>query len=78
MNIDTPQGMREAIAWQTKLVNAITQGGRWVVPRSGSIYMIDKEGKRAKRVPGLLPEPTITRVFLAMGWTVEDASEVQP
>lgn len=75
MNIDTPEGMRAAIAWQTQLVNVIAQGGRWVVPRSGSIYAIDHEGKQAKRLSGFAPEPTITRVFLAMGWKVFDIED---
>lgn len=75
MNIDTPEGMREAVEWQTAHVNRLAQGGRWVVPRSGSIYIIDHEGKRAKRVFGMAPEPTITRVFIAMGWQVIDIEE---
>lgn len=72
MNLNTAEGMAEAVAWQTAMISKLVQGGRWVVPRSGSIYMIDHANKRAKRVLGLMAEPGITRVFIAMGWTVED------
>lgn len=71
LNIDTPEGMANAVAWQTKMIEVLVDGGRWLVPRSGTIYMIDKVNKRARKVLGLKPEPTITRVFEAMGWTVE-------
>ncbi len=70
-NIDTEEGMANAVAWQQKMIDVLADGGRWVVPRSGTIYMIDKTNKRARKVLGLKPEPTITRVFEAMGWTVE-------
>ncbi len=72
MNINTSEGMAEAVEEQQARVDAIAPGGRWVVPRTGSIYMLDHEGKRVKRVLGESPEPTITRVFIAMGWTVLD------
>ena len=71
-NIDTEEGLANAVAWQERLVATITPGGRWYVPRSGTIYMLDHDGKQAKRVAGLCPEPLITRVFEAMGWKVID------
>lgn len=70
-DLSTAEGMTNAIIWQTKMISVIAPGGRWIVPRSGTVYMIDHAGKRARKVLGLLPEPVITRVFEAMGWTVE-------
>ena len=69
MNIDTPEGMAQAVALQQALIDSISAGGRWIVPRSGSIFMLDQEGKRAMCVyGGRLPKTD--RVFAAMGWTV--------
>ena len=76
MNIDTPEGLAQAVAEQQALIDEIVPGGRWVVPRSFSIYMLDQANKRVKRVHGLNPEPTITRVFEAMGWTVVEPASI--
>jgi hypothetical protein len=72
MNIDTPEGMMQAVAQQQALIDQIIQGGRWVVPRSGSIYMLDQGGKRAMCVLGGRV-PKVDRVFAAMGWTVVES-----
>lgn len=69
-DIDTEEGMANAVAWQENLISKIVPGGRWLVPRSGTICILDQENKRV-RMLGLLPEPTVERVFKAMGWTVE-------
>ena len=74
-NIDTPEGMANAIAWQTQMISVLKSGGRWIVPRSMTVYEIDHERKVARCCTGFRPEPTIVRVFNAMGWTVE---ETQP
>jgi len=75
MNIDTPEGMAAAVAQQEQMISTICDGGRWVVPRTGSIYMLDQKNKCVKRVLGLVREPDIARVFRAMGWTVVDNEE---
>lgn len=74
MNYDlsTDTGMANAIAWQTKMISVLAQGGRWIVPRSMSVYEIDHERKTARRVLGYAPEPDIAKVFEAMGWTVTE------
>lgn len=69
LNIDTEQGMAAAVAWQTALVGKIKDGGTWIVPRSHSIYNINHKMKYARKISGD-PEPSIERVFEAMGWRV--------
>jgi hypothetical protein len=77
MNIDTPEGLAQAVANQQALIDEISPGGRWFVPPRGeSVYMLDQENKRAKRVHGLKPDPTSTRVFEAMGWTVVEPASI--
>lgn len=77
-NVDTPEGLIAATHWQSNTIEHIRDQGRWVVPRSGSVIVIDKTNKQAIRVFGLLPEPSIKKVFEAMGWTwVDKTTEEQ-
>lgn len=70
-NIDTEEGMENAIAWQDKLLASVRQGGRWIVPRSMTIFEIDHAGKTVRKcLESVRPEPTIVRVLKAAGWKV--------
>lgn len=71
-NVDTPEGMANAIAWTTRFLDTLSDEAIWAVPRSGSIIKTDKPNKRAVRLFGLEPETSIQKVFEAMGWTWED------
>jgi hypothetical protein len=68
-DLDTPEGMKNAIAWQRQMVASIKDGGVWIVPRSMSIYTVYNCDKAAERTVG--GEDSIDRVFRAMGWTVQ-------
>ena len=76
MNIDTPRGMRDAVAWQKRLVATLNHGGMWIVPRSFSVFTIDHENKTATKLGGE-PEPAIARVFEEMGWKVIQQQETE-
>lgn len=71
-DVDTPEGMANAIEWTANLLDGLADGATWAVPRSGSIIRIDKQNRRATRLFGLAPETSIQKVFEAMGWTWED------
>lgn len=74
-NLDTEEGMADAIAWMNaKLAEFPEGGGRWIVPRSGSVYEVDHKLKTVRRVLGYFDEPTIERVIKAAGWKYEDKS----
>lgn len=73
MNIGTPEGMRQAVAWQTNMVNVIKDGGVWAVPRSLTMIKILRSKKTAVFIGGTHQEPDIVKVFKAMGWTCTDA-----
>jgi hypothetical protein len=68
-DIDTPQGMVLAMAWTHAHLERIRQGGIWFVPRVASTYCIDHANKTVTRT-GLMPDPAITKVLRALGWTV--------
>lgn len=72
MNISTPEGMRNAIEWQRKLFSIIREGGRWVVPRSGSVFEIIHSRQTVRLCVAWLPDPDIIKVIKAMGWKVLD------
>ena len=70
-DIDTEEGLANAVKWQQSMISLVKQSGVWFVPRSHSMYAIDHKHKVAKKVTGF-PEPTIEKVFNAMGWTVDE------
>lgn len=74
-DIDTPKGMENAVAWQQRLVDSVKDGGSWAVPRSGSVYTLDKVNKVATRAAFFYIDHQIDRVFKAMGWKVTSRKE---
>ena len=72
-NIDTIEGMNNAVEWQAQMLSVLVDGGRWVVPRSGSIWEINRTTRTARLCAQILPDPLVVRVFKASGWKVVDA-----
>lgn len=68
-DLDTPEGMANAVAWQEQLVETLEEGGRWGVPRSGAVYTVYPSKKVAVRI---VHEEEIDRVFNVMGWQVRE------
>ena len=69
-NLDTTEGMNNAVRWTQVLFSQMNDGASWGVPRSGTIIRINKKEKIATLVGGFLPDPSLKRVLEAMGWTV--------
>lgn len=74
-DISTDEGMANAVAWQKKVLDALVDGGRWVVPRSMSIYEISHTTKTVRRLMGAHEEPIIRRVIEAAGWKYEEKTD---
>jgi len=70
MDINTSQGMKDAIAWTENLFKMIKDGGTWAVPRSTTIYQLDKVNKKATVIHQRKPDTSIDAVLKAMGWEV--------
>ena len=70
MDIETSAGMKDAIAWTENLFKMIKDGGTWAVPRSTTIYQIDKINKKATVLHQRKPDTSIDAVLRAMGWEV--------
>ena len=56
--------------WIANLIRTWRERDQWIVPRSLSVYVIDKPRKTIEKRCGL-PEPQIARVFELLGWTVK-------
>ena len=69
-NLDTTEGMNNAVRWTQVLFSQMNDGASWGVPRSGTIIRINKQDKTATLIGGFLPDPSLKRVIEAMGWTV--------
>jgi hypothetical protein len=69
-DLNTAEGMENAVAWQLKLFSTIKDGGVWIVPRSGTIYTVHHAKRIVVRAIGFAPEPDIERVIKKAGWWV--------
>ena len=70
MDIETSAGMKDAIQWTENLFKMIADGGMWAVPRSTTIFQIDKTNKKAIVIQQRKPDTSIDAVLKAMGWEV--------
>ena len=69
-DIDTHEGMANAVRWTEQLFAHMNEGGKWIVPRSGTLVTVHKKHKTVDIYEGDTPDPSIARVIRAMGWTV--------
>jgi hypothetical protein len=70
-DLDTEEGMRHCVQWTQGIVNLLKDGGTWAVPRSGTVIKISKATKTVTIVTQDVPDPSIERVFIKMGWSIE-------
>ena len=66
-HVDDPEGLANACEWMRRHLDMIVDNGRWTIPRSMSVCVIDKTNKRVIRVLGMLPEPSTRTVVNAIG-----------
>lgn len=72
-DMDTDEGMENAMRWMQQLVDTISDGGVWGVPRSNSIYKFDKKNHVASRLFG--GEPGIERVLQGIGYAIDKGEQ---
>ena len=80
-DLDTPDGLDNAIQWTDAVLSNLKPGGQWIVPRSNTVVTVRNHQHRVCRVFSAVPDPSIVRVLKAAGWTVmtlaEDIEEVR-
>jgi hypothetical protein len=70
-DLDTEEGMANAVAWTNRTLGCLNEGGIWMAPRSGmSVCVLSHADKRVRVLQGHLPDPSIIRVLKAAGWTI--------
>lgn len=69
-DLDTKDGMDNAIDWTAQLFNNMKEGGRWLVPRSETLICVYPKHKTVEIYEGSAPDTSIERVIKAMGWNV--------
>lgn len=69
MNLDTTQGMNDAINWTNNTLQMLNIGGSWIIPRSGVIVTRTGE-KSCKLAKGFSEDEAILRVLKAGKWDV--------
>lgn len=69
-DLDTKDGMNNAVTWTRNMFETIKDGGAWMVPRSMTMVRVNHTDKVATIIVGLVPDPSLRRVIEAMGWAV--------
>lgn len=67
-DLDTKEGMANAVAWQEQLCNYVKDGGMWCVPRSNEIYFIHADDKYVVAPTG--GDDAVNIVFKEMGYEI--------
>lgn len=74
-DLNTEEGMSNAVQWTRAHLARIADGGIWMLPRSALIVrIVDGKRKVATIREGYTPDPSVRRVMVAAGWTVQDAA----
>ena len=68
-NIDTEEGMANAVRWMEQTLGTPSKTLIWRIPRTAATYIIDKGDRTFTRTG--VDEPT-DRVLLHMGFTVKE------
>lgn len=70
-DLNTKQGMQNAVDWTRRMFDMVKDGGTWAVPRSGTIITIYHAQKAVSIKQGFLPDECIEQVIKAMGWKIK-------
>lgn len=74
-NLDTPDGMANAVVWLNNCLEHLVEGGTWIVPRSASLVKVVSHDRKLCEVFIGLPDPAIKRVIKEAGWTIVQHGE---
>lgn len=74
-DLETKEGMANAVKWTQQLFDTMGDKGVWAVPRSGTMVRLDKPNKAVTIEHIFAPDECIAQVIEAMGWTVTTKGE---
>lgn len=70
-DVETKDGMANAVKWTEAMFSQINDGGVWMIPRSGTVVRVSHKDKTVSITAGMYPENSLRRVIKAMGWTIK-------
>jgi hypothetical protein len=68
-DLDTEEGLANAIEWTNNVLDHLKEGGVWYVPRSCSTVQVVSHERKEIKCASLLPDPSLHRVLREAGWT---------
>ena len=68
-DINTEEGMRNAIEWTERCLGKLKDGGVWYVPRSCTVVQIISHDRKELKLVSIIPDRSIRLVLAAAGWT---------
>lgn len=69
-DLNTSEGMANAVTWINDTLGMLKDGGTWVVPRSLSVVTVLSHEPKVCKVLSMLPDPSISQVLQAAGWRI--------
>lgn len=72
-NLNTDEGLQNAVRWTNSTMALLSDGGRWAVPRSGTIITVVNRLDKQYDIISDTPDPTLIHVLGAAGWTIRNA-----
>ena len=75
-DLDTPEGMDNAVEWTLRVLGHLNDGGTWAIPRTFTTVTIDRRANTAT-VTSITPDPAIARVIRACGWNVVERAVIE-
>ena len=76
-DLETKEGMANAMQWTQKLFDTMGDKGVWAVPRSGTVVQLDKPNKAVVIEHLFAPDECIAQVIEAIGWTVTTKGDMK-
>jgi len=73
-NIESPEERKMALQWLQAHLALISDGGVWMIPRSVTLYVVDKRRKVLIRRWGL-GDPSTEKLAKELGWKIETGKE---
>lgn len=69
-DLDTPDGMANAVDWVNNCLSRLCDNGVWAVPRSLTLVTVHSHSERTCSVFSGRHDPSIKRVLRAAGWRI--------
>lgn len=74
-DLDTEEGMQNAVFWTQGLFASMREGAVWTIPRSNTSVKVHHTTKSVTIKDGTDREDGVRKVIEKMGWTINEGEE---